>query len=142
MVTKIITGLHSSKAFAPDCIPVEVVLRNYEPERLYILVELFNMCLRQSCIPDCWKVSLMVPEFKRVGERSTAKHYCPHSFLSVVSKVLEKLVHNSIVNHIEKCGLFLISSMVLDLLRQQQILRQWYLIELLRLLKGMWLLKM
>ena len=106
MVTKVIMGFDSSKAFAPDCIPVEVVLRNSEPERLYILVELFNLCLRQSCIPDCWKVSLMVSEFKRVEERSTAKHYCPHSFLSVVSKVFEKLVHNSIVNHLEKCGLF------------------------------------
>ena len=49
----------------PDCIPV-VVLKNVEPELLYILTELFNMCLKESCFPDCWKVSLMVPVFKNV----------------------------------------------------------------------------
>ena len=48
----------------------------------------------------------MVPVFKNVGERSTAKNYCPVSFLSVVSKVFEKLVNNRFVDHLEKCGLF------------------------------------
>ena len=64
----------------------------------------------------------MVPVFKNVGERSTAKNYRPVSLLSVVSKVFEKLVNNRIVDHLEKCGLFfLISSMVLSLLDQLQI---------------------
>ena len=53
--------------------------------------------------------------FKNVGERSTAKSYCPLSLLSVVRKVLENVVNNRIVDHLGKCGLFLISSMVLDL---------------------------
>ena len=48
----------------------------------------------------------MVPVFTNVGERSTAKNYCPVSLLSVVSKVFEKLVNNRIVDHLEKCGLF------------------------------------
>ena len=48
----------------------------------------------------------MVPVFKNVGERSTAKNYRPVSLLSVVSKVFEKLVNNRIVDHLEKCGLF------------------------------------
>ena len=73
----------------------------------------------------------MVPVFKNVGERSTAKNYRPVSLLSVVSKVFEKLVNNRIVDHLQKCGLFLISSMVLGLLDQLQIFSQLYLIELL-----------
>ena len=40
----------------------------------------------------------MVPVFKNVGERSTAK-----SLLSVVSKVFEKFVNNRIADHLEKC---------------------------------------
>ena len=48
----------------------------------------------------------MVPVFKNVGERSTAKNYRPVSLLSMVSKVFEKLVNNRIVDHLEKCGLF------------------------------------
>ena len=105
MVKKVIANLDSWKASAPDCIPV-VVLKNYEPELSYILAELFNMCLKESCFPDCWKVSSVVPVFKNVGERSTAKNYRPISLLSVVSKVFEKLVNNRIVDHLEKCGLF------------------------------------
>ena len=70
----IIANLDSSKASRPDCISV-VVLKNYEPEISYILAELLNMCLKESCFRDCWKVSSMVPVFKNVRERSTAKNY-------------------------------------------------------------------
>ena len=63
----------------------------------------------------------MVTVFKSVGERSTAKNYRPISLVFVVSKIFEKLVNNRIVDHKEKSGLFLISSMVLDLLDQLQI---------------------
>ena len=42
---------------------------------------------------------------KNVGERYTAKNYHPLNLLSVISKVFEKLVNNSIVGHLEKCGL-------------------------------------
>ena len=105
MVKKVITNLNSSKASGPDCIPV-VVLKNCETELSYILAELFNMCLKESCFPDCWKVSGVVLVFQNVGKSSTAKHHSSVSFLSVVSKVFEKLVHNRIVDHVEKCGLF------------------------------------
>ena len=60
----------------------------------------------------------MFPVFKNVAERSIAKNYRPVSLLSMVSKVFEKLVNSRIVDHVEKCGIFLISSMVLDLLDQ------------------------
>ena len=36
------------------------------------------------------KVSSVVPVFKNVGERSTAKNYHPVSLLSLVSKLFEK----------------------------------------------------
>ena len=105
MVKKVITNLDSSKVSGPDCIPV-VVLKNCEPELSYMLAKLFNNCLKESCFPDCWKVSSVVPVFKNVGERSTAKNYRPVSLLSAVSKVFEKLVNNRIVDHLEKCHLF------------------------------------
>ena len=52
MVRKVITNLDLSKATGLDGIPV-VVLKNCEPEISYILAELFNMCLKDSCFPDC-----------------------------------------------------------------------------------------
>ena len=105
MVKRVIMNRDLSKASGPDCFPV-VVLNNCEPELSYILAELSNNCLKESCFPDWWKVSSVVPVFKNVGKRSTAKNYRSVSLLSVVSKVFEKLVNNRIVDHLEKCGLF------------------------------------
>ena len=109
-------NLDSSKVSGSDCISV-VVLENCGPELSHILAQLFNMCLKESCFPDCWKVSLVVPVFKNVGERSTAKNYYPVSLLSIFNKVLHKLqkleirevrkfVNNKIVEHLEKYSLF------------------------------------
>ena len=75
-VKTVIENLDSSKASGSDSIPV-VVLKNYEPERLYILAELFNMCLKESCFPGCCKISSVVPVFKKVGESSTTENYRP-----------------------------------------------------------------
>ena len=105
MVRKVVMNLDLSKASGPDCISV-VLLKNCERALSYILAELFNKYLKESCFPDCLKVSSVVPVFKNVGERSTAKNYRPVSLLSVVSKVLEKLVNNRIFGHLEKCSLF------------------------------------
>ena len=95
MVKKAIMNLDMSMTSGPDSIPV-VVLKNGEPELPYILVELFNKCLKESCFPDCCKVSSVFPVFMNDGQRSAAKKYRPLSLLFVVS----------IVDHLEKCDLF------------------------------------
>ena len=64
------------------------------------------MFLKESCFPDCWKVSLVVPVFKNVRERSIAISYRPVSSLSVVSEVFEKHVNNRLVDQLQKCGFF------------------------------------
>ena len=52
MVKKVITNLQLSKGSGPDCIPA-VVLKKCDPELSYILAELFNKCLKESCFPNC-----------------------------------------------------------------------------------------
>ena len=98
-------NLDFSKASGPDFIPV-VVLKNCELELSCILAELLNKCLKESCFPDCWEVSSVVPILNNVGEKSTARNYRPVSLLSAVSKVFEKLVNNKIFDHLDKCDLF------------------------------------
>ena len=98
MVKKVITNLDSSKTSSPDCIPV-VVLRNCEPELSYILAELVNMCLKEPCFPDFWKVSSMILVSTSIGERYTANNYHSVSLFFVVSKAFKKLVNNRIVDH-------------------------------------------
>ena len=89
LVKKATTNLDLSKVSGPVYIPV-VVLKNCEPELSYILGELFNIFLKESCSPDCLKVSSVVPVFKNVGERCIAKNYHHVSVLSVVSKIFKK----------------------------------------------------
>ena len=85
------------------------------PELSYIVAEFFNFSLDTFCFPDCWRVSSVVPVFKNVDERYMTKNYRPISLLSVVSKVFQKLVNNTPLDHLEKYGFFLVSSMVLGL---------------------------
>ena len=84
------------KASDPEGI-LGVVIKSCGPELSYILNELFSICLRESCLQECWRVSSVVPVFKNVGKGSTARTYLPVSLLSVVSKVFD---------HLRKCGLF------------------------------------
>ena len=137
MVEKFITNLNYSKLSGPDCIPV-VVLKNCEPKLSHIPAALFNKCLKKSCFPHSWKVSLVLPVFKHFW----AKNYRPVSLLCMVSKASKKLWNDRIVDYLEKCVLFLISNMVLGLLHQLQIFLQLYLIELLGLLTGLELLEL
>ena len=83
-----------------------VFLKNCESQLSYILAKLFDKCMKVSCFPDCWKVSLVVLVFKNARERSTAENYHPVSLLSVTSKVFEKIVNNRIVDCLEKCDIF------------------------------------
>ena len=69
-----------------------------------ILAELFNMCLEESCFPDCWKVSSVISIFKNVGESCTTKSYRPVSLLSMVSKVFDRFISNRLADHLEKFG--------------------------------------
>ena len=73
IVKKVILNLDLSKVSGPVCIQVGV-LKNCGQEFSYILAELFDKCLRESCFPDCWKVPSVVPVFRNLGERSTAKN--------------------------------------------------------------------
>ena len=60
MVKNVIMNLDLSKASGPDCITV-VVLKNRELQLSYILAELFNKCLKESCFPHFWEVSSKLP---------------------------------------------------------------------------------
>ena len=104
MVEMVTASFDLSKACDIGSIPVEL-LKNYEPELSYILAELFDMCLRESCLPDCLKDS-SVCMLGTVQQLKPTPPLPPISLLPVVSKVSEKLVKNRFLGHLEKYGLF------------------------------------
>ena len=106
MVEMVTASFDLSKACDIGSIPVEL-LKNYEPELSYTLAELFDMCLRESCLPDCLKDSsvCMLGTVQKL-KPTPPPPLPPISLLPVVSKVSEKLVKNRFLGHLEKYGLF------------------------------------
>ena len=93
------------------------------------------MCLNESWSPDFWKVSSVVAIFKNSLERTATKNYRLISLLFVVNEFFEKLVDNMLVDHREKFGSLLISSMVSGLPIQPHTFWKLNVIELL----GLWI---
>ena len=60
------------------------------------------MSLKESCFPDYWQVSSVVPVFKNGVERSNAKNYRPVSLPFVVSQFFEKPVNSRLADHLQK----------------------------------------
>ncbi|CAB4001796.1 Hypothetical predicted protein, partial [Paramuricea clavata] len=63
------------------------------------LCQLFNKSLRIGVVPFDWKVTNVVPAYKK-GDQEFVKNYRPIYLLSLVSKVLERYVFNTIKDHI------------------------------------------
>ena len=83
----------------------------------------------------------MVPLFKNVEERYTAKNDRPVSLLFLIGKVCKKLIIGLLITW-RNMPYFLISFMALGLPDQLQIFRQFYLIELRGLLTSLGLLEL
>ena len=67
----------------------------------------------------------MVAIFKNVWKTSAAKNYHPVSLLFAVNKFFEKIENKNLVDHLEKFGFFLISSLTSGLLIEQQFLQEF-----------------
>ncbi len=69
-----------------------------------ILCKIFNMCLKQGCVPDELKVARVTPIYKS-GSKDELTNYRPISILPVCSKILEKIVHNQLYNYVTENNL-------------------------------------
>ena len=117
-VFNILQSLDVSKAMGCDGISPKLLkqcsLSLYRP-----LHYLFSLSLSQSYLPLEWRTHLIKPIFKS-GDKNSVKNYRPISLLPVVSKVLEKLVYNRIVDFISSS----ISSSQYGFLRGRSTLQQ------------------
>ena len=69
------------------------------------LTDIFNKSLQEGKIPDPWKLANITPLQKK-GPKTSTKNYRPISLTSVVSKLMEKIVRDKIMSHMEENGLF------------------------------------
>ena len=64
------------------------------------LSHLFSLSISTGVFPSKLKTSKTIPIFK-AGDHTSCDNYRPISLLSSLSKILEKIVANSLVNHLE-----------------------------------------
>lgn len=63
------------------------------------ITHLFKLSLDQSHLPAEWKLHMITPIYKS-GDKSLISNYRPISLLCIISKVLEKIVYNHIIDYL------------------------------------------
>ena len=90
-----IQALDATKASGPDGISIRM-LKYTATSITPSLAKLFNISIKLGRFPTCWKTSSVVPVPKSSKHNEVA-NYRPISLLPVVSKLLERHIHQS--NH-------------------------------------------
>ena len=62
---------------------------------------LFNNCLNQSIFPDIWERSNILPIHKK-GDKQIISNYRTVSLLPICGKIFERLIFNSLYEHVEE----------------------------------------
>jgi hypothetical protein len=89
-VANVLRTLDNDKAHGPDGIPARLLTETESQIAPSLCQLFFNKSLRIGVVPFDWKVANVVPAYKKG----------PISLLSLVSKVLECYVFNTIKDHI------------------------------------------
>ena len=95
----ILNSLDINKATGIDNISPKVLIYCALP-LLKPICHLFTASLTTSSIPTQWRTHCITPVHKS-GDKSLVRNYRPISLLCILSKVLEKLVYNKIMYHLE-----------------------------------------
>ena len=101
-VLKLLQNIKVDKATGPDGIPGNI-LKLCAPELAKVFTLLFQASLDQGVVPSDWKTANIVPVFKK-GDKSQVENYrpMPISLTSITSKILEHIIHSSVMDHYEK----------------------------------------
>ena len=102
-VEQLLRATDTRKATGPDNVSPHV-LKKCAHELSGPLTMIFNACLRENKWPTIWKEARVVPVHKK-NSRSDPQNYRPISLLSVVGKVFERILAQTITEHLDDNGL-------------------------------------
>ena len=97
-IKRIVRNLNNVKA-GPDKIPISVIKNNID-YLSPILTHLCNLSLRTGQCPQIHKCGIITPLYKS-KDKYEISNYRPICLLNAISKILEKIVFQRIMNHLE-----------------------------------------
>ena len=97
-ILSIIRSLNPNKAHGWDNISVRMI-KICDDSLVLPLKLIFENCLRRGVFPEVWKKANVVPVHKK-NSKNHKQNYRPISLLPVLSKVMEKLIFDSLYEHL------------------------------------------
>ena len=95
-----IQTLDATKASGPDGISIRM-LKHTATSIAPTLAKLSNISIKLGHFPTCWKTSSVVP-VPKPSKHNEVANYRPISLLPVVSKLLERHIHQAITTHLNE----------------------------------------
>ncbi|CAM4722295.1 unnamed protein product, partial [Lepidochelys kempii] len=95
--------LNSNKSLGPDGIHLRV-LKELKCEIAGLLTGICNLSFKSTSVPNDWRIANVMPIFKK-GSRGDPGNYRPVSLTSVPGKLVETIVKNKTVRHIDEHNL-------------------------------------
>lgn len=102
-VVILINGLDIRKSSGPDNIPASFV-KTHHQYFAHLITEVFNEIIHTGQYPNCLKLARVVPIFKS-GNTKEVSNYRPISCLSVLDKIIEKLLTSRIIEFTRRYNL-------------------------------------
>jgi len=98
-VLNLLKTLDVHKAVGLDLISARL-LRKTAPAISHSLTSLFNYSLQSGCVASEWKIARVTP-ISKVSNSEEVSNFRPISVLTVVAKVLEKIVHRQLYTYLQ-----------------------------------------
>ena len=98
-MTKLIKKMNPHKATGPDNIPTRL-LKELADSLGPMLSILYQASLDSGDLPEIWKSTTVAPVFKK-GDRNKPSNYRPISLTVICCKLLEHVIHSSVMRHFE-----------------------------------------
>lgn len=89
-IVNVIKSLKSNKATGYDQIGARAI-KNLPRKAIVLIVKLVNGIFCTSHFPTTWKISKIVPVFKKKKDVIRIANYRPISLLRILSKIIEKI---------------------------------------------------
>ena len=103
MVLDVLKKVNVNKSCGPDNLHPRLLLELADIIALPVTI-LFNATLKEGKLPKDWKMAYITGIFKK-GSRHLPENYRPISLTSILCKMMERLVRDSVVTHLLEKGL-------------------------------------